>query len=231
MTRAPAGEARASTMGQSGDGSAREASASGVVEITADLVKRLRELTGAGMMDCKRALEEAGGDLERAQELLRTKGLADAEKRAGRATAQGLVDAYIHPGGRVGVLIEVNCETDFVANTAEFRTLTRDLAMQVAAMRDTRWIDRREVPEEDIERERKIYEAQAREQGRPENVIPKIVDGKLESFFMHTCLLQQPWIRDDSKTAGDLVAEVSAKVGENIQVRRFARFVRGEDER
>src|SRR5688572_23618967 len=152
------------------------------MKITPDLVKTLRETTGAGMMDCKRALEETGGDIEKAQELLREKGLAAAAKRAGKIASEGLVDAYIHMKGKMGVLVEVNSETDFVANTDEFRTLVRDIAMQVAASNPW-WISREDVPEEVIAQERKIYEAQARETGKPDNVIEKIVDGKLEAFF------------------------------------------------
>lgn len=193
------------------------------------LVKRLRDLTGAGIMDCKRALQEADGDLERAIELLRKRGLADAKKRAGREAREGVVDAYIHMNGRLGVLIEVSCETDFVANTPEFRSLVRELAMQVAAS-DPRWIDREDVPEDVVEGERKLYEEQAREDGKPAQVVSKIIEGKLEAFFKDHCLLQQPFIKDDGVAVGDLVSEVAAKVGENVRVRRFARFRVGEDD-
>jgi elongation factor Ts len=200
------------------------------VEINAVLVKELREITGAGMMDCKRALEEAGGDLERAREILRTKGLADAKKRAGKVATEGLVEAYIHLGGKLGVLVEVNSETDFVANTEEFRALARDIAMQVAA-HDPWWISREEVSSEVLEQERKVYEAQAREQGKPDRVIQKIVEGKLESFLRERCLLEQPFFKDPEgkKIVGDVIAELSSRVGEKVEVRRFARFVRGED--
>jgi elongation factor Ts len=200
------------------------------VKITPDMVKRLREITGAGMMDCKRALEETGGDMEKAQELLRQQGLAAAHKRAGKLAAEGVVDAYIHMRGKLGVLIEVNCETDFVANTDEFRQLVRDLAMQVAAS-DPWWISREDVPEETVQQERKIYEAQAREQGKPDNVVGKIVDGKLEAFYKEQVLLEQPYFKDQEgkQTVADRIAEESSKVGEKIEVRRFARFVRGED--
>ena len=184
--------------------------------IPADQVKRLREITGAGMMDCKRALEETGGDMEKALELLRVKGLADAKKRQSRVAREGVVDAYIHMKGRLGVLVEVNCETDFVANTAEFRALARDLAMQVAAT-DPRWISRDDVPDDVTAGERKVYEEQAREQG------------KLEAFYKDSCLLDQPFIKDDTRTVGDLVSETSAKVGEKVEVRRFARFKLGEE--
>lgn len=200
------------------------------MSITPDMVKKLREITGAGMMDCKRALEETGGDMEKAQALLREKGLAAAARRAGKVAAEGVVDAYIHMQGKLGVLIEVNCETDFVANTDEFRQLARDLAMQVAAA-DPWWISREDVPEEVIKQERKIYEAQAREQGKPENVLEKIVAGKLEAFYKEQLLLEQPYFKDQEgkQTVAERIAEVSAKVGEKIEVRRFARFVRGED--
>jgi elongation factor Ts len=200
------------------------------MSITAQQVKELRELTGAGMMDCKRALQENGGDLEKAREWLRTKGLADAAKRAGKRASEGVVEAYIHLNGRLGVLIEVNCETDFVANTDEFKTLARDLAKQVAASPDVQWISRDQVPDEELARERKVFEEQARDQGKPDHVIDRIVQGKLESFYERTCLLDTPFFfaEDGAKTTGDVVSEISAKVGENILVRRFAKFVRGE---
>jgi elongation factor Ts len=200
------------------------------MNITPELVKRLREVTGAGMMDCKRALEETGGDMEQAQSLLREKGLAAAAKRAGKLAAEGVVDAYIHMKGKLGVLIEVNSETDFVANTGEFRQLARDLAMQVAAA-DPWWVSREDVPEEVVAQERKIYEAQARETGKPDNVIEKIVEGKLDAFYKDQVLLEQPFFKDQEgkQTVAERIAEESAKVGEKIEVRRFARFVRGED--
>ena len=196
--------------------------------ISADQVKRLREITGAGMMDCKRALEETGGDLDRAVELLRVKGLADAKKRQGRVAREGVVDAYIHMNGRLGVLIEVNCETDFVADTEAFRVVARDIAMHVAAS-DPRWISRVDVPEDVIEGERKLYAEQAREQGKPDDVIERIVQGKLEAFYKDNCLMDQPFVRDDTKTVGELVSETSSKVGEKVEVRRFARFKLGEE--
>jgi elongation factor Ts len=194
--------------------------------IPAEVVKRLRDETGAGMMDCKRALVETGGDIEKARELLRTRGLASAQKRSGRQTSEGIVDAYIHGDGRIGALVEVNCETDFVARTEEFRKLTREVAMQVAA-RDPRWITREDVPTDVIAGERKIYEEQARASGKADKVIERIVDGKLQAFFKDTVLLEQAYIREDSKTMGDLVTEVAAKVGEKVVVRRFARFLLG----
>jgi len=196
--------------------------------IPADVVKRLRDETGAGMMDCKKALVESGGDLEKAREILREKGKTGHEKRRGRLAAQGLIHAYIHGEGTVGALVEVNSETDFVARTPEFRELAKEVAMQVAA-RDPRWVSRDEVPSDVIEGERKIYEEQARTSGKPDHIISKIVDGKLEAFYKETVLLDQEYIRDDSKKVGDLVAEVASKVNENVVVRRFARFKVGEE--
>ena len=196
--------------------------------ITAEQVRRLREISGAGMMDCKRALEESGGDMEAAQQLLREKGLAAAAKRAGKTASEGRVESYIHLDGKMGVLVEVNSETDFVANTDDFRTLAKDIAMQIAGYNPW-WVSRDDVPEEVVAQERKVYEAQARDEGKPENVLDRIVEGKLESFFKDRVLLDQPYFRDDKRTVGDLVAEVSAKVNEKVEVRRFARFERGED--
>jgi elongation factor Ts len=196
--------------------------------IPAAMVKELRGLTGAGMMECKKALIESGGDIARAQEILRTKGLASAKKRLGRQAAEGVVDAYIHGEGTLGVLVEVNTETDFVARTDEFRRLVREVAMQVAA-RDPRWVTRDEVPEDVIEGERKIYAEQARASGKQEQVVERIVDGKLEAFYKDNVLMDQPYIREDSKTVGDLVGEIAAKVGENVVVRRFTRFRLGEE--
>jgi len=197
------------------------------MEITASMVKELRERTGAGMMDCKRALVETDGDFDKAVTLLREKGLAAASKRAGRETAEGVVESYIHMGGRIGVLIEVNCETDFVAKTDQFRTLARDLAMQVAASRPL-YVSRDEVPEDVIERERQIYRTQALNEGKPEKVADRIVEGKLEKFYQEVCLLDQPFIREPKKSVSDLVRETIGTLGENITVRRFARFERGE---
>jgi elongation factor Ts len=196
--------------------------------IPAELVKRLRDETGAGMMDCKRALVEADGDLERARELLRTKGLADARRRMERRASEGVVEAYVHGEGRIGVLVEVNCETDFVARTPEFRSLARELAMQVAAM-NPRWVSREDVPPEVVEGERRIYLEQARASGRPEHVVDRIVAGKLEAFYREHVLMDQPYIRDGSRTVADLVGEVAAKVGEKVVVRRFTRFHLGAD--
>lgn len=196
-------------------------------EITAAMVKELRERTGAGMMDCKKALTETGGDLQKAVDYLREKGLAAAAKKAGRVTTEGLVDAYIHPGGKVGVLLEVNCETDFVARTDDFRALVHDLAMQVAAARPE-YVRREDVPADVIEREKEILTAQAAAEGKPEKVRPKIVEGRLEKFFKETCLLEQPFIKNQDVTVQQLLNEHIARLGENISVRRFARFELGE---
>jgi elongation factor Ts len=198
-------------------------------DVTAEMVKRLRDATGAGMMDCKRALIEADGDLDRATELLRELGLASAAKRAGRSANQGLVAAYIHFNNPVGVLVEVNCETDFVANTDEFRTLVKDLALHVASPSAPRWITRDEVPTSVLEAEQRIAEAQAREAGKPDTVVPKIVEGKIEAFLKDHVLLDQPFVKDDTKTIQQYLDEVSAKTGEKVQVKRFARFRLGED--
>jgi elongation factor Ts len=196
-------------------------------EVSAGLVRDLRERTGAGMMDCKRALSEVQGDLEKAIVYLREKGLAAAAKRAGRAAADGTVDAYIHAGGKIGVLIEVNCETDFVARTDDFRNLVRELAMQVAAA-NPRYVRREDVPGDMLEQERSIYAAQAANSGKPSAVIDKMVNGKVEKFFSEVCLLEQPFIKDPDKPVSQLVADAVAKMGENIVVRRFARFQLGE---
>jgi elongation factor Ts len=201
-----------------------------VPEITADKVKELRARTGAGVIDCRNALVEAGGDLEKAQQLLRAKGLAAAAGRSGRVAKEGLVASYIHGEGRLGVLVEVNCETDFVARTQEFKTLARDIAMQIAAS-EPRYVSREEIPAEVVASERAAYLAQAASEGKPEAVAARIADGKLEKFFATVCLLDQPFIRDEgarARTVGDVVKEVIAKTGENIQVRRFARFRLGE---
>jgi translation elongation factor Ts (EF-Ts) len=196
--------------------------------ITAEQVKNLRDRTGAGMMECKKALAEAAGDVEKAIDLLRKAGLQKAEKRADRAADQGLVEAYIHPGNRVGVLIEVNCETDFVARTPEFQELVRNLAMQVAALR-AEYVRREDVPAERVAREREIYAGQLADQKKPANIIEKIVEGKLEKFYGELCLLEQPYMRDDSIKVGDLVTGLSGRTGEKMAVRRFRRFELGKD--
>jgi elongation factor Ts len=196
--------------------------------VTADQVKQLREQTGAGMMECKKALVESGGDFEKAIDALRKSGISRAELRADRSAREGLVEAYIHPGNRVGVLVEVNCETDFVARTAEFQELVKNLAMQVAAA-GAEYVRREDVPEERIAKEREIVAAQVATQGKPAAVIEKIVTGKLDKFFSEVCLLEQPYIRDDQVTVGDLIKQVAAKTGENVMVRRFARFRLGQE--
>ncbi|MGI6113735.1 MAG: translation elongation factor Ts [Mahellales bacterium] len=195
--------------------------------ISASLVKELRERTGAGMMDCKRALSEVNGDMEKAVELLREKGLAAAAKKAGRIAAEGIVDSYIHGDGRIGVLVEVNCETDFVAKTDEFKSFVKDVAMQIAASSPL-YVKREEVPQADIEKEREIIKAQALNEGKPEKVIDKIVDGRLEKFFKEVCLLEQPFVKDTDKSVMDVLTEKIATIGENINIRRFVRFERGE---
>ena len=195
--------------------------------ITADLVRQLREMTGAGMMECKKALGETAGDLGKAVDVLRKSGIAKAEKRADRAASQGRVDSYIHDG-RIGVLIEINCETDFVARTDDFSWLCKELAMQVAAL-NADYVRREEVPAERIAHEKEIYAAQLANEGKPANIIEKILDGKINKFYSEICLLEQPYMKDDKKTVGDLVKETSARTGENIVVRRFVRFRLGAE--
>ena len=195
--------------------------------ISMELVKELREKTGAGMLDCKNALEKANGDINKAIEILREKGLAVAQKRSGRAASQGMVGAYIHMNGKIGVLVEVNCETDFVANTKEFQDFVHELAMQIAAT-DPRYVKREDVPEEVIAKEKEIYAKQLEEQKKPPQVIEKIVAGKLEKFYEEVCLLDQPYVRDDKKRISDLLKDLIGKLGENIVVRRFVRFQVGE---
>jgi elongation factor Ts len=182
-------------------------------DISAEEVKRLRQRTGAGMMDSKKALQEAGGDMDRAVEILRERGLASAQKRAGRSATQGVIDAYIHHNNTVGVLVEVNCETDFVAKTEEFRRLARDVALHIASAMP-QWVTREEVSEDILETERRIYEAEARQKGKPDNALDRIVEGKLQGFFKTTVLLDQPFVKEPEKTIQHLIDEVSAKVGE-----------------
>ncbi len=198
-----------------------------MAEITLELIKELRERTGAGVMDCKKALKEADGDIEKAIEILRKMGIAKAEKKLDREAKEGIIEAYIHPGAKLGVLIELNCETDFVAKNEEFKKLAKEIAMQIAAMSPIA-VTREQVPEEIIEREKKIYEEQARESGKPEHIISKIIEGKLENFFKEKCLVEQSYIRDPSITVGDLIKQHISKFGENIVIRRFARFRIGE---
>ena len=194
---------------------------------TAAQVKELREKTGAGMMDCKAALEEAGGDLEKAIEILRKKGLSQAAKRAGRIAKDGVIGHYIHLGGKVGVLVEVNCETDFVARTPDFQTLAKEIAMHIAAQSPL-VVKREDLPAQLIEKEREIYRAQFAGQNKPANVIDKIVEGKLESYYSQVCLMDQPSVRDPNVTIRQMVATATAKTGENITISRFVRFKLGE---
>jgi elongation factor Ts len=198
-----------------------------MAEITAAMVKQLRDQTGAGMMECKAALTEAKGNMDEAVTLLRKRGLAQAAKRAGRATAQGVIGSYIHMGGRIGVLVEVNCESDFVARTDDFNNLVKEVAMHIAAA-DPKWVRREDVPAEAIDKEKAIYRAQMENSNKPANVLDKIVEGKLGSFYAQFVLLDQPSIRDGSMTVAQIVAQASAKTGENIQVGRFVRFRMGE---
>ena len=194
--------------------------------INAELIKELRARTSAGIMDCKEALQEADGDLEKAVDCLRKKGLATALKRAGRETCEGVINAYIHAGGRIGVLVEVNCETDFVAKTDEFRGLVKNLAMHVAATKPL-GIGREDIPEEILRREEEIYRAQAREMGKPEKILDKIVQGKMEKFYKESCLLEQQYVKDTDLTVQDLIHDMVAKTGESISVRRFTRYQLG----
>ncbi len=195
--------------------------------VTAEMVKALRTKTGAGIMDCKRALAETDGDMEKAIEYLREKGLAAAAKKATRTASEGIIDAYIHLGGKVGVLVEVNCETDFVAKNEEFKQLVHDVAMQIAAMNPL-YIDRDDVPADVLEKERQIAKAQAVNEGKPEHLLDRIADGKIERYLKDSCLLLQPFIKDSDKTVRDLLTDAVAKIGENIQIGRFVRFAVGE---
>ena len=202
-----------------------------MAEISAEQVKQLRERTGAGMMDCKRALQETGGDMDRAVELLREKGLASVAKRADRTANQGRIDSYIHFNNTVGVLVEVNCETDFVANTDEFRGLVKDVALHIASPASPRWLTRDEVPADVLAQEEHIARVQAKESGKPDHVIEKIVEGKLNAYYQDNVLLEQPFVKDDAKTVQQLLDEVGAKVGEKVAVRRFVRYkLGGSDE-
>jgi len=197
------------------------------MELNATVVKELREKTGAGFMDCKKALAETGGDLEKAVDYLRQKGLAAAAKKADRVAADGAVGAYVHPGGKIGVLVEINCQTDFVARTAEFQTLLKDMAMQIAAA-SPRYVKREDVSAVEIERERTIYRSQALESGKPEKVVDKIVEGKMERFYSEVCLLEQAFIKDPDRKVSDTINDAITRLGEKIEVRRFARYHLGE---
>jgi elongation factor Ts len=200
-----------------------------MADITAGQVKRLRERTGAGMMDCKRALEEAGGDEDRAAEILAEKGMASIGKRAGRSANQGRIESYIHFNATVGSLVEVNCETDFVANTEEFKHLAKDIALHVASPAEPRWLTRDDVPAAEAEAIRHVFEVQAKELGKPDDVTRKIVDGKMDAFLADNVLLEQRYVKDDSKTIQQLLDEVGARTGEKVVIGRFARFRLGED--
>ncbi|MCR4430541.1 MAG: translation elongation factor Ts [Tepidanaerobacteraceae bacterium] len=195
--------------------------------ITPEQVKELRERTGAGIMDCKKALAESSGDMEKAIIILREKGLAKAAKKTSRVAAEGIIDSYIHGNGRIGVLVEVNCETDFVARNDEFKSLVKDIAMQIAAA-NPRYISRGDVPDEVIRKEREILKTQAINEGKPEHIAEKIVDGRIEKFYEENCLLDQPFIRDPDKKVSQLIMEKIAIIGENITVSRFTRYERGE---
>ncbi|MCD6254876.1 MAG: translation elongation factor Ts [Deltaproteobacteria bacterium] len=192
-----------------------------------DKIKELRERTGVGMMDCKKALEESNGDVDKAIEYLRKMGIAKAQKRAGRIASEGLINAYIHGGGKLGVLVEVNCETDFVAKTEEFKKFVREISMQIAATNPI-CIDKEDLPKDIIEKEREIYHQQALRSGKPEKVISNIVEGRLKKFYQQACLLEQPYIRDSKLKIRDLLNEIITKTGENIVIRRFVRFELGE---
>jgi elongation factor Ts len=198
-----------------------------MADVTAKMVQELRARTGAGMMDCKKALEASGGDIEKAIEALRASGAAKADKRSGRSTSEGVVGSYIHHNGKIAVLVEVNCETDFVARTEDFQQLGKWIAEHIAAAAPIA-VDKDMVPQEKIESERRIFVEQVKASGKPEAMIEKIVDGKIEAYYKDVCLLHQAWVREPKKTVGDLVKEVSAKTGENIQVRRFTRYQLGE---
>ena len=197
------------------------------MEVNATVVRELRERTGAGIMDCKKALAESGGNLEKAVDYLRQKGLAAAARKVDRVAADGAVGAYVHPGGKIGVLVELNCETDFVARTAEFQALLKDMAMQVAAA-NPRYVRREEVSADELEKEKSIYRQQALESGKPERVVEKIVEGKMDRFYSEVCLLEQAFIKDPDRKVSDIIHDAVGRLGENIQVRRFARYHLGE---
>ena len=197
------------------------------MDVSASIVKELREKTGAGMMDCKKALAETAGDVQKAVDYLRQKGLAAATKKADRVAADGAVAAYVHAGGKLGALVEINCETDFVARTTEFQALLKDIAMQVAAA-NPRYVRREEIPEAELDKEKTIYRQQALESGKPEKIVDKIVEGKMERFYSEICLLEQSFIKDQDKKVSEIINDAIARLGENIQIRRFARYHLGE---
>ncbi|HON72112.1 MAG TPA: translation elongation factor Ts [bacterium] len=198
------------------------------MSINMDLIRELREKTGAGVMDCKKALISANGDVEKAVEILRKEGIAVAEKKGARLAKDGRIESYIHPGNKLGVMVEVNCETDFVARTDEFKTLTKEIAMHIAAS-NPRYISIADIPEDVLESEKDIYATQAQNEGKPPQVIERIVQGKLEKFYQEVCLLEQPWIRDPEKKIKDIINDAIARLGENILIRRFVRFELGKD--
>lgn len=198
-----------------------------MAEITAKMVKELRDKTGAGMMDCKKALAESDGEMEAAIKYLREQGIAAASKKAGRETSEGLIYSYIHPGDKLGVLVEINCETDFVARTDDFRNFAKDVAMQIAAA-DPRVVSREELTPEIVEAEKDVYRNQAKREGKPDKIIDKIIDGKIEKFYSEACLMEQPFVKDNDRTIADLVNDMIAKLGENMNIRRFTRYRLGE---
>ena len=197
------------------------------MSISADMVKQLRERSGAGMMDCKKALVEAGGDMEKAMTILREKGISKAATKAGRATKEGVIGCYVHPGDKLAVLVEINCETDFVARTDQYRELARNLAMHVAAANPL-VVRREELPQEQIVAEQEIYRTQALNEGKPEKIVDKIVDGKIDKYYAEVCLMEQAYVKDPDKTINDLINETIGKIGENMSIRRFVRFRLGE---
>ncbi|GAB6142704.1 translation elongation factor Ts [Desulfocicer niacini] len=198
-----------------------------MADITAKMVKELRDQTGSGMMDCKKALVETDGNVEKALDFLRKKGLAKAQKRAGRATSEGIIYSYIHAGSKLGVLVEINCESDFVAKTEDFMEFAKNVAMHIAAANPA-GLNPEDIPQELVDREREIYRAQALEQGKPENIVDKIVEGQVQKFYKDSCLLSQPYIREPKKSVAEMTTEAIGKIGENIQIKRFVRFQLGE---
>ena len=197
------------------------------MEVTSSMVKDLRERTGAGMMDCKKALVESNGDMDKAIAYLREKGLAAAAKKAGRIAAEGMVESYVHMGGKIGVLVEVNCETDFVAKTEQFKTFCHDVAMHIAAANPL-FVTKEEVPTEALDKEKEIFRAQALNEGKPEKIVDRMVEGRVEKYYKEVCLLEQPFVKDPDKTIKDLVSDATVAIGEKISIRRFTRYERGE---
>mgnify|MGYP001131173879 CR=1 FL=1 len=195
--------------------------------VTAAMVKELRDATGAGILDAKKALEETGGEFDKAVDLLRQKGAARAEKRSGREASEGIIEMYSHPGGRIGVMVEINCETDFVARNEQFQELAHDIALQIAAM-SPRYLSKDDVVQDDLDREAEVLRAQAKSEGKPDNIVEKIVQGRMNKFYEEMCLLEQKFVKDDKKTIGQLITETIATTGENIVVRRFSRYELGE---